>query len=62
MILITYVISEENKLQLSQRSLIIAVYLPSLGQYYQDVLLLQELLPAIHPDNPPVHRDTVLLQ
>jgi len=53
--------------------LIITVYLLSLGQYYRDVLLMQEALPAIHSiagdvivfhqDNAPVHcaRDTVEL-
>jgi len=35
-----------NELQLSQCNLILTVYLLSLGQYYQNVLLTQELLPA----------------
>jgi len=53
--------------------LIIAVYLLLLGQYYQDVLLMQQLLPVIrsiagdvfvfHHDNTPARRarDTVKL-
>jgi len=56
-----------------QSSLIITVYLLSLVQYYQDMLLMQELLPAVpsiagdmfvfQQDNAPVHcaHDTVEL-
>jgi len=72
MILIIYVMSD--KMNCNCRSAAEAVYLLSRGQYYRDVLLMQELLPAIHSlacmdvfvfqqDNAPAHRarDTVEL-